>query len=293
MTLDARLAYDVARARITAGRGAAPRHPILLNSLPKAGTHLAVKLLKAVPGVTHIRVQLSSMTAWRFAAHAGERTLPLGIVTPVDVSERSVSRVLSSIPPGAFIEAHAPPSDALSDILRANGYRVVVMVRDPRDVALSAAEYLLDRRGHALHERFAELDQEGRLLLSITGADDQDGKMGMVGIRERVLAVMAWMDHPHVLAVRFEDLVGEQGGGSREAQEAAVAAICRHVGAPQEPVTIRSLAAGLFGGTATFRRGTIERWRREYTPAHVAAAQPLLDDILAQLGYDQDWHLER
>jgi hypothetical protein len=88
--------------------------------------------------------------------------------------------------------------------------------------------------------------------------------------------------HPHVLKLRFEDLVGEEGGGSRLSQEEAIErwATFLAVDVPTE-----TLSEGLFGDTKTFRKGRVDSWRDVFKEHHLRAFEREFGDVLADYGY--------
>ncbi|HET7464660.1 MAG TPA: hypothetical protein VFJ82_25685 [Longimicrobium sp.] len=91
--------------------------------------------------------------------------------------------------------------------------------------------------------------------------------------------------HPNVLKLRFEDLVGEEGGGSRLSQAAAIErwATFLAVDVPAE-----KLARGLFGGTATFNQGRVDSWRDVFKEHHLRAFEREFGDVLVDYGYAGD-----
>lgn len=95
-----------------------------------------------------------------------------------------------------------------------------------------------------------------------------------------------WMlHHPNVLKLRFEDLVGEAGGGSRPSQEAAVERWARFLAVD---VPTEQLTAGLFGGTRTFSVGRTDSWRDVFKEHHLRAFEREFGDVLVDYGYAED-----
>lgn len=267
---------------------------VLVNSLPKSGTHLLIKVLESLPGMYRVRFQLSPKAFAKFRPRGGEPVVPAGIASPVSFSRARVHRVLSRLPPAAFCTAHMPYSDSLAAVMASLGMRMVLIIRDPRDVAVSSARFLADRQRNPLHGHFADLSQEERVLRSLCGITSRDGQPVMRSIRERLESVLPWASHPWVHVTRFEALVGEAGGGTRTAQLDEIRGIAAHLGIDCPEERLRSIAGELFGGTGTFRKGQIGAWRRAFTPRLVDAAQPLLADLLVELGYEREptWPVE-
>jgi hypothetical protein len=234
--------------------------------------------------VSQIRFQVSNMTADLFAPGPGDELVGIGVASPKLVSLASVRRRLKRVPPGAFVSAHVPYSDAFADTLRELGFLMVLMLRDPRDVAVSGAEYISSRQGHHLGKAFGSLDSDGRLLASIRGL-----ALGELSdLRTRVSSMMGWRGETLTTTIRFEDLVGPQGGGTAESQEKGVAQIAGHLGVHMTPSQIENVASQLHGGTPTFRRGRTGDWEQAFGITHRAAAGPMIGDLLRDLGYERD-----
>jgi hypothetical protein len=95
-----------------------------------------------------------------------------------------------------------------------------------------------------------------------------------------------WMlYHPNVLKLRFEDLVGEEGGGSRAIQDAAVERWARFLAVD---VPTEQLTEGLFGGTKTFHAGRTDSWRDAFEEHHLRAFEREFGDVLVDYGYAED-----
>lgn len=92
-----------------------------------------------------------------------------------------------------------------------------------------------------------------------------------------------WMlHHPNVLKLRFEDLVGEEGGGSRQSQMEAIERWAKFLAID---VPAETLAEGLFGGTQTFHKGRVDSWRDVFKEHHLKAFEREFGDILEDYGY--------
>lgn len=95
-----------------------------------------------------------------------------------------------------------------------------------------------------------------------------------------------WMlYHPNVLKLRFEDLVGEEGGGSKQRQKRAVDRWAKFlaVGVPTG-----ELVEDLFGDTKTFHKGTVDSWRGVFKEHHRRAFEREFGDVLVDYGYADD-----
>jgi hypothetical protein len=167
--------------------------------------------------------------------------------------------------------------------------RVVCILRDPRDVAVSQMHYLKQLKNHFAHEEYMALpsDRE-RLMVSIRGGEL--GGQGLQPLAERYGRFLGWERAGGAVMVRFEDLVGPEGGGSEEAQRLAVGRVAMHLGVPVEERTIGLVGECLFGAGRTFRKGQIGGWREEFTAEHEQALEEAAGPLLAELGYQEAGH---
>ena len=88
--------------------------------------------------------------------------------------------------------------------------------------------------------------------------------------------------HPNVLKLRFEDLVGEEGGGSKLSQAAAIESWAKFLALD---VPAEELAEGLFGGTSTFSKGRVDSWRDVFKEHHKRAFDREFGGVLEDYGY--------
>lgn len=286
---EVRLRWDVLRARIGHLSGVGSDSPIILNSLPKSGTHLAIKLLEGLPGVRRVRFQISGMTAGLFAPGPSDETIEIGVAAPKQVSLDEVGKRLRRVPPGAFVTAHVPYSEALARLLKDLGYRMVLMIRDPRAVAVSGAAYVSSRRDHPLFDVFASMQPSERLKAMIIGIESPNGVLK--DLRARVDSTCAWRFEPISTMIRFEDLVGPEGGGEQARQQHTILKVARHLDIELQESQVKEIAEGLFGGTDTFRQGQVGSWKDVFERGHREAAGPLVGDLVRELGYEvsDDW----
>lgn len=92
-----------------------------------------------------------------------------------------------------------------------------------------------------------------------------------------------WMlHHPGVLKLRFEDVVGEEGGGCRMRQQAAIESWANFLAVD---VPVEKLSEGLFGNTKTFNKGRVDAWRDVFKEHHLRAFEHEFGDVLADYGY--------
>lgn len=154
--------------------------------------------------------------------------------------------------------------------------------------------------------QFNKMDFDQQLLYVI----NQEYKLDppnialQLGIRNVAQQASALARDPNILICRYEDLVGEQGGGTLEAQEAILKKIATHIGLSLSAGDLEHLTANLYGnqdnpfGTidfkeyqSTFREGKIGGWKEHFNPIHKKTFKERLGQALIDLGYEEnnDW----
>ena len=217
----------------------------------------------------------------------GPEKVITGVDFPREIGRRWLERRLSRVPDGCFVNAHCVYSPELASLFAGERMRVVCILRDPRDVAVSQMHYIKQKKRHPIHEAFMALpSDEERLLFSIRG-----GVLGgreLLSLDERYRQFLGWQRDENSVLVKFEDLVGPRGGGSAEAQRRTVERVARHLGVWVRKETVPSIEEDLFGLGRTFRKGQIGSWRSEFSEEHERAAREVAGALLVELGYEAD-----
>ncbi len=240
---------------------------VLSNSVPKAGSHLLLRCLELMPGLIYTRAHLD----WHM---------------PLD----AVRAALDDVRPGEFATAHLPYTPEVDRLLQQRQMRHLLIIRDPRDIVVSHVHWVTYRYTQGrFHPYFRSLpDDAARLMASIQGTPTLPQGDRLEDIGTRVRAYLAWVERGALL-VRFEDLVGPAGGGTREAQHTTIRRIADYLGLPLSDAQVRAIAARLYNRRApTFRRGHIGDWRNHFSEAHKAAFKAVAGDLLIALGYEKN-----
>jgi hypothetical protein len=250
-----------------------PTKSYILLSIPKGGTHLAMKLLDSV---------------------STKKSIWLG--TDIFADDAAI------FPPHQFTNAdtffakfpsHTPRNIAshfnFSDMLqtfasRHPEYTKIIMIRDPRDVCVSTT-YYIDRFLVELMGPEAPFSQ--KLLYVINGVG-QLLHNSVFNVQKECACALQWMMDPSVLVCRFEDLCGENGGGTREAQERQIIAIGNALGVTFTQEDLNALCVDIWGGTKTFRKGQIGSWETHFKAIHKETFKKKLGTYLIQMGYEKD-----
>jgi hypothetical protein len=252
------------------------RHrPVFINSVPKCGTHLLSTCLAAMglkPPPLDARPEMSG-------PFEGGTFYNLQHLRVDDIAGQ-YRRI------GPFIDALATSA-------------LVFINRDPRDAIVSLANYL-PRQGeyHLLARFMQEMTAEERINTIILGTYPIPVFInGTYCLDDTIATLFAsyerWRPErwPNLWPVRYEDLVGPKGLGTREAQLGAIWGLQLALHVPGEPAAI---ADKVFSEKSpTFFKGTIGRHQVDFSAANRRALETLSCDFMVKAGYADRWRIER
>ncbi len=170
--------------------------------------------------------------------------------------------------------------------------KVIITIRDPRDIAVSSLYYhiLQDKlfqwedRPSGIEKKLKQMNRDEQLEFVITD---------LINRYHSLEYMRKFFQRSGVLIVRYEDLIGLEGGGSRNKQEAAIRAVANYINAPLTEEKINKIADNLFGlknssKKNTFRKGTTSQWKNYFTPQHKEIFKVKYGQMLIDLGYEKD-----
>lgn len=170
-----------------------------------------------------------------------------------------------------------------------------LMIRDPRAMVVSFA--------FMVHKSFEGKTANIQNIITdlITGRKQHYIRWGVeiqqaypllweVGLAKFYELYLPWIKAKNFMLIRFEDLVGEKGGGSDAKQLEAMINIGKHINIAMNEQQIKNVINNLYGGTWTFREGQIDSWKKYFTPEikSLFKNQPGLNQLLIKLGYEKD-----
>ena len=264
---------------------------VMANSIPKGGTHLLLRLITLIGfqenpfwiGAELIRGRYELIKSITRGAYSGNRIL-IGSEVPIEIGANWLKNGINRVPAGSVFGAHCLHSKNFEGLLASCGVSVVCMLRDPRSIAASHLDYLSKSPNHFFHKYYMALDSdEERLEVTILG-----GKLGPYRLRslaDRYSEYTDWQRSGVALNVRFEDLVGERGGGSDNQQRESIIEAMKFLGVEVTDEKVTSVQENMFGATRTFRNGKIDGWRSELPKKHLKIINETMGDMLVEMGY--------
>ena len=279
---------------------------VLVNSLPKSGTHLltrAVEIFGYQEYATHrgyLKRMLDSLgfsTPKYFNYKQAKNSLKkgkstddqiaIGAFTPYFVNQPTMQYWLNTIPYAQYIQGHIPFTPTLTQIITKLNYFHLVIIRDPRAVVASLLPFILNAQNtgmgtHFLADDFKPMSPIQRLKFVLEGGYAPKAKVKVDSFIEVYHSMLAWRNEPNCLLVRFEDLVGEQGGGNTDNQKNVVKKIALHLEIKFDE-DISSKLNQIYNPSArTFRIGKIDGWKNsmdlESTEYLTEYCKPICDE---------------
>lgn len=278
---------------------------LLLNALPKSGTHATQKLLTLL-GIPFSRRSLTPTSGWgqnwadgfvkfllRHPYRHWDQPIIIGLGNPSVVGIRWLRAYLSGAK--GYVSGHVAFSEPFSWLLKELNYKIILTIRHPGAVVYSWARYIEDP-GYpwkGAKKDLVNLSVEERFEAILQGKDL--GGIYHPPFHEILSRFVGWLDlaekEKYVYVVRFEDLVGPPGGGDDYSQRETIKAVAQFVGVEITTDEVRGIQKSLFGGTSTFREGKIDAWRSAIPSSlqHKLFAkiqEKGLSHYLKRLGYD-------
>lgn len=236
---------------------------VVLNSLPKSGTHLLESLFFQLP----------------LMRHCGKRTLKIEIQNPVETK----LPIISSLKKGQFLLSHMQFHKALINNASENNIKIIQLIRDPRDVLLSHLNYI---------EKMDKTQKSHKFITQYNTRFDKlkamvEGKKDILEPFTEVLdKFKPWIDQPDVLSIKFEHLIGPNGGGDKNLQVDAVKNIAEFISVDIKDDELESICNSIFSSkSSTFNKGKIGNWKNILSLEESVWLNDRIEDKIIEYGY--------
>lgn len=271
---------------------------VIVNSLPKSGTHLLGKLMEVLgfqewnPGLTGALIRETHRNPLR--NHLKRQRRPEagknGLWIDLDIANNMVSREwlhghLNKIPDGSFVSGHLPYSAEISEFLQIHGFKILHIIRDPRDVLLSYINYQKTRANFPFHKEFNHMSLDE----SIAHVLDQKKVKCIVAapLADRIENGIGWLLDPAVYFTKFESLIGPKGGASVKEQLNVVSQVCVYLGLNLSLTRLKEISGKVFDSSSkTFHKGAVAQWRSVFNERQQALINEKLAESIVSMGYD-------
>lgn len=247
-------------AQILGYKARAPR--ILTVTMPKSGTNLLQRILLLHPWLS--RAILPTL---------GRRNI---------YKWKDPKKVLSKIGSGRIVSSHFDYDPELARlVIEELNYKVLLMIRDPRDAVISDMHYIRTWPAHPQKYLFENMPSDKDRLIALIR-----GQEGVLSIREQIMRFSGWRKHAHL--IRFEDAVGAAGGGSDAIQREVIKQIYSFMEIPLNNEMLEHIARNCRSSkTQTFRTGNIRNWKKIFDDDLRKEFSSVAGDLLIELGYEE------
>lgn len=257
-------------------------HPdFYVLTIPKSGTHLMIKLLK-------ILINKDYRHPW----------VPVGPYNfPGDSRQTMVSdsqfeaAMLQYKNTGTYPLSHTNMTELYQKFnVKHPEYVRFIVVRDLRDALVSCVFYLWNQLERELGP--TTFDQKLTFLINMKHTKT---KNALLNIYRNAELAMKCLKDPCLIWLRYEELVGEKGGGNRELQEKSIVKVANALGICLTQPKLDDIVEVLFGNcsgpqipTNTFREGKIGDWKRYFKLKHIMDFNKKWGKFQLALGYSTD-----
>lgn len=232
---------------------------IVIFAPPKTGTHLVGKLI-------------SNMTELEGHYHLCE----------LGNTKNALELARNAANSGGFAIAHNWNKKTLSTLAK-EGYKILFTMRDPRDQTVSMQDWFHEGQWNWMKASKIS-DKNLQLEEMITGKRYGWTSASMIFKRYKDIKHLV---PKHCYIVKYENLVGPMGGGTRSQQVQEITKLATFLHLQLSTETIEELADTLYGDTRTFRKGQVGRWKQRFTDRHKKLFNEKYRTQLKQFSYSE------
>ncbi|MGJ8676106.1 MAG: sulfotransferase domain-containing protein [Akkermansiaceae bacterium] len=238
-------------------------HRILVVSIPKAGTHLIERAICLWPQCYRtLKPTLRKRNNWG----------GLGLANTLKNSKK-----------GSVHFAHTPWSKEVQKVIDDLDIKVVFIIRNPVDIIISHAHFVVKLKTHWLYEYFKDIEPiEKRIKIMLNG----EPIIGLTSFRDHIEANREWLNNG-AMVVRFEDLVGQCGGGDDAKQSEILNRLWNYLNLGCDDLAKRTQFKKLVFSdvSPTFRQGAIGKTPKELELLELEQRDSL-NSCMQILGYE-------
>lgn len=253
---------------------------VFVNAIPKSGTNLLQRLMELL-GLEYDKLGVAASLILgknNFPKKIirgnilGNNPFIVGYDVEVPISEFWMKRRFKKISNGKYVSGHANFTEKIHKLLIDNCLKTIIIIRDPRSILLSNAKYFFKREDYYLYKLYKSKDLSQRISIALDGGYYDEIGLYLNSLDYQLENLKSWKNKDEVLIVKFEDLIGEKGGGSNGVQFEKISEIMEFIGMSDliESKFINNIANNLFGNSVTFNSGLINSWEKEISKSQLS-----------------------
>lgn len=196
---------------------------------------------------------------------------------------------------GEVVHGHDRFTPQLWQILQSKSFKVILMVRDPRDQTVSRMFHIRRDANHAWHQRMQSMGDDDALMACIEGRSDLPGTINMLAITN------SWLNESNkALCIKYEDLLADPAGHLHK--------VLHYIGVPTNDKLIWAIVVrnsferlsvgrriweparkpGQQNPSSHFRKGIVGDWKNYFKTPHIQRYKEIAGQLLIDLGYEKD-----
>ena len=250
---------------------------VIANSFPKSGTHVLTQLLSLLgyqESNTHLSRSLlvyGPRNIFRNAQiyHRLSKKRNVGINVDIENPSKKInpkwfqSHIDKKLIKDRYCQAHLPFSLDLEELVGSLKVPMLYIYRNPLDALVSLKNYILKKKNHPNHYHLVDCSTDyDRYLFLINGYNDENNRTMMAPFFEKYKHSIAWASSDNVCSLKFEDIIGEQGGGNSVVQKQTLEKVLKYLG--KEIQNIDQIQTQIYNpNSATFHKGKIGLWKND------------------------------
>jgi hypothetical protein len=260
-----------------------------IAGLPKSGTTWLEHLLDCTPGL----VQLNKSIL---------RSYPRNI--QLKNQHDLHPDMLDCVPKNklSFLKLHLNPFPRNYVLLDDRGIKVVVIIRDLRDMLISRYHHIISEDSHWDHQRLKSTAENMQLFESMKGVSPEDSETALEYYSSWIAG---WIDKAKVtpndtIIVRYEDLKKNTFSTlkkiydfygyqieDKSVHEIITQQANKHKSEQNQTLRANLLEKGRF--SSTFRKGIVGEWNDCFNPQIKALVKDKAGNVLISAGYEKDF----
>jgi hypothetical protein len=249
-----------------------------VNAISKSGTHLAMRCVSLLPGMSHGVICKG----------------PLPYLSP-DNSVDDLKATLDQFEGAGYFCGHVGFSPPLYSELQRRRVKTLIIVRDPRDVAVSTVLWVRGFPLHTMHQAIRAMPLAEALRLTVDGGLIAGSQTLQVpSLASLYNRMTGWRNRNEVTLLKYEHLIGRLGGGNKAKQKLELKKLADHLEVFVDNATISTIIDSIEASgheytknPNNFLRGQIGLWNSGLVP--LAATKSLwkrLRETAADWGYN-------
>lgn len=187
--------------------------------------------------------------------------------------------------------SHIFYSEENNNYLKQNNFKTIFIIRDPRDVALSFA--LLMKSSNTWQKiKYYHMPLEKMISQIVLDFKIEAPGWTNDTINNMKLAsdfygqYMGWLDQDHVCVIKYEDLIGNAAGGTKDRQQAAIKKVADYLEVNISNEQIKDVANQLVKKEEVHNK--IGAWKTKFSKQNKQDYKNILGDIIIKMGYETD-----